>query len=286
MMHKLPWMKFYPGDWVQDTAALTLAAKGAWMDLLCAMWRSKPRGKLTLDIDGYARLIRATEVETQTVITELSLREICDTVTNGNGDVTLMSRRMTREEKDRESTRYRVERFRNAHETSPSNASVTAQKSEVRSQKSDKEKNKRAQVPQFQKPTPEQVTEYGKQIGFKLDGQAFCDSYEAKGWLIGKTPMKDWQASVRTWRRRDYAPATGVIHKKSYAESKTVIRDRAIREIVLALEASKAGAVSDGDYQDAVTAMSDKYRDMPGVLKEALEMIKGRQKSLVKTVGA
>jgi len=48
------------------------------------------------------------------------------------------------------------------------------------------------------------------------------------------------------------------------------------------LEASKASAVTDADYQDAVSATSDKYRDMPGVLKEALEIIKGRQRSLVK----
>lgn len=29
------------------------------------------------------------------------------------------------------------------------------------------------------------------------------DGNEAKGWLVGKTrtPMKDWKATVRTWRR-------------------------------------------------------------------------------------
>jgi len=98
---------------------------------------------------------------------------------------------------------------------------------------------------------------------------------------IEYTIKKGWQGIRRPENETNSKPS-----RKPYAESKTVIRDRAIREIVLALEASKAGAVSDGDYQDAVTAMSDKYRDMPGVLKEALEMIKGRQKSLVKTVGA
>lgn len=60
----------------------------------------------------------------------------------------------------------------------------------------------------FQKQTPEQVTEYAASIGFQLDGEAFCDFYESKGWKIGSTPMKDWQAAVRTWKRRQQADGT------------------------------------------------------------------------------
>lgn len=53
----------------------------------------------------------------------------------------------------------------------------------------------------FIKPTAEQVSEYSKEIGFVLDGNHFIDHYEARGWLIGKNPMKDWKAAVRTWKR-------------------------------------------------------------------------------------
>jgi hypothetical protein len=53
------------------------------------------------------------------------------------------------------------------------------------------------------KPTPQEVTDYALSVGFKLDGEAFCDFYAAKGWVIGKSPMKDWQAAVRTWKRRE-----------------------------------------------------------------------------------
>jgi hypothetical protein len=55
----------------------------------------------------------------------------------------------------------------------------------------------------FVKPTPLEVSAYGKEIGFTIDGQGFCDFYESKGWLIGKNPMKDWKAAVRTWARKD-----------------------------------------------------------------------------------
>ena len=53
----------------------------------------------------------------------------------------------------------------------------------------------------FTKPTPAEVTAYGKSRGFPIDGEEFCDFYESKGWMIGKSPMKDWQAAVRTWER-------------------------------------------------------------------------------------
>ncbi len=55
----------------------------------------------------------------------------------------------------------------------------------------------------FTPPAPEEVTEYATSIGFQLDGQQFIDFYEAKGWMIGKSKMRDWKAAVRTWQRRD-----------------------------------------------------------------------------------
>lgn len=54
----------------------------------------------------------------------------------------------------------------------------------------------------FVKPNPDEVSEYAKTIGFDLDGNNFCDFYESKGWKIGSSPMKDWMAAVRTWKKR------------------------------------------------------------------------------------
>lgn len=56
----------------------------------------------------------------------------------------------------------------------------------------------------FVPPTVEQVAEYVKQRGSRVDPQGFIDFYEAKGWKIGKTPMKDWKAACRNsehWER-------------------------------------------------------------------------------------
>ena len=49
----------------------------------------------------------------------------------------------------------------------------------------------------FAPPTFEQVAEYVAQRGSPVDPQGFIDFYESKGWLVGKTPMKDWKAACR-----------------------------------------------------------------------------------------
>ena len=62
----------------------------------------------------------------------------------------------------------------------------------------------------FVKPTVEDIRSYCTERGNAVDAQRFYDFYEAKGWLIGKNPMKDWKAAVRTWEQRngrtEYAP--------------------------------------------------------------------------------
>lgn len=55
----------------------------------------------------------------------------------------------------------------------------------------------------FKKPTLAELQEYCTARANGIDAQAFLDYYESKGWLIGKSPMKDWRAAVRTWERRE-----------------------------------------------------------------------------------
>lgn len=55
----------------------------------------------------------------------------------------------------------------------------------------------------FQKPTTEEVKAYCEERKNGIDPQRFIDFYESKGWLVGRNLMKDWQAAVRTWEKRD-----------------------------------------------------------------------------------
>ena len=59
----------------------------------------------------------------------------------------------------------------------------------------------------FTKPTLEQVREYCQSRKNSVDPQKFLDHYESNGWRVGKNPMKNWQASVRTWEQTQLGPA-------------------------------------------------------------------------------
>ena len=53
----------------------------------------------------------------------------------------------------------------------------------------------------FVTPTVDEVAAYCAERKNSVDAQEFVDHYTAKGWVIGKSPMKDWKASVRTWEK-------------------------------------------------------------------------------------
>lgn len=67
-MGKKPFFPFFTGDWVQDTRILSLQAKGAWIDLLTAMWHNHERGRLTLTWVGLSRLLGASVDSTKAAL--------------------------------------------------------------------------------------------------------------------------------------------------------------------------------------------------------------------------
>lgn len=68
----------------------------------------------------------------------------------------------------------------------------------------EKEKDKDNKNKRFIKPTLEDVQEYCQQRNNNINPEHFIDYYEANGWKVGKNPMKDWKAAIRTWEKRDY----------------------------------------------------------------------------------
>ena len=55
----------------------------------------------------------------------------------------------------------------------------------------------------FQKPSIDEIRQYCISRGNSVDPEQFFNFYESKGWTIGKSPMKDWRAAVRTWEKRE-----------------------------------------------------------------------------------
>ena len=48
----------------------------------------------------------------------------------------------------------------------------------------------------FQKPTVEEVDAYCCQRQNHVDATRFCNFYESKGWMVGKSKMVDWKAAT------------------------------------------------------------------------------------------
>lgn len=56
----------------------------------------------------------------------------------------------------------------------------------------------------FTPPSLDEVKAYCQERGNRIDAQRFMDHYTSNGWLVGKSPMKDWRAAVRTWERSSF----------------------------------------------------------------------------------
>lgn len=84
----------------------------------------------------------------------------------------------------------------------------------------------------FIQPTVEEVTEYCNTNKYTISPNAFVDFYTSKGWLVGKSPMKDWKAAVRTWvnKRKENDPPEPTINYAAI-EIKKIEDARKQREI-------------------------------------------------------
>ncbi len=133
---KLPFFQFFPADYKRDTCALSLAAKGGWIDVMCMLHGAQNRGTLTLPPVAWARVMGASVDQAEAVIAELAAMQIAEVKREANGDVTISSRRMLRESITREQTRLRVHRHRsNAACNATRNGEVTGNNTETRNQK-------------------------------------------------------------------------------------------------------------------------------------------------------
>lgn len=108
----------------------------------------------------------------------------------------------------------RMRNYRQLHsaqcDTLPSHCSVNVRDGDTEIEKREIKEKKKSMVdkppraPRFTPPTLEEVAAYVKERGSIVDPQGFIDFYAAKGWLIGKSQMRDWKAACRNaekWER-------------------------------------------------------------------------------------
>lgn len=90
------------------------------------------------------------------------------------------------------------------------NADKSSKDKDKDKDKDDDKKGNGAREARFTPPSIEEVAAYCQERGNSVDAARFVDFYSSKGWMVGKSRMKDWKAAVRNWERSSDAKATPV----------------------------------------------------------------------------
>ena len=67
----------------------------------------------------------------------------------------------------------------------------------------------------FRPPRPDEVAGYCARRRSRVDPGQWYDFYRSNGWMVGRVPMRDWKASVRTWERK---AAARPVTERSYTQ--------------------------------------------------------------------
>lgn len=153
----------------RDTRELSLAAKGAWWDCLYKMRLSVTRGRISMPIEGYARMFGSTVDHAKNVLNEISEFRVGDAVTERNGKITVTNRRMFRAFQEREANNNRQARHREKlklAENAERNGIVTndiktpsSSEGDISIKKEVKQKKNRTLVSSSRIPNPFPITE-------------------------------------------------------------------------------------------------------------------------------
>ena len=243
---KTPAFQFYPADWLssQRVQMMTLEEEGAYIRLLCYCWN---HGSIPSDPELIARLVgKSCSIEVATSVQRMFNARSTDVESSFNEDSTMVHDRLEREKqkqslrrdqaseagkKSAESRKKPTEVQRKSNERSTdvqrsfNDRSIFVQResnpisiSSSSSMEDDiileedsgfpKEKpNRTASGKSKPSDTNELISYSIEQGGNKSEALDFWDKMEAKGWIVGKSKVKDWKAQFRTYHRNGWLNA-------------------------------------------------------------------------------
>ena len=79
----------------------------------------------------------------------------------------------------------------------------------------------------FVKPSLGDLENYCTERNNKVDVVKFFNYYESNGWKVGKNPMKDWMAAIRTWEKNTEAPKKSKVEQSlsTWQEARQMINN-------------------------------------------------------------
>jgi hypothetical protein len=251
-----PYLPLYVQDFLTDEKLVecSAAATGVYIRLMCIMHKSEHYGKILLkqkhkqtseQIKNFALMI-AKQMPYDTNVIFDSLKELVDeNVLYIEGDF-LLQKRMVKDcdtslkrssagqsggKKTQEKTKHFASHFAKAktqanteNEIEITNEDVFVVEDVVKKEKKTREK--------FIAPTIQEVHDFAEKEmnGSKDAPDNFFNYYEARGWMMQKTPMKNWKAAYKNWTKNEkqYEAVKGTNQHR--AETKTEQNDRLYRD--------------------------------------------------------
>jgi uncharacterized protein YdaU (DUF1376 family) len=203
-MAEQPWFKFYASDYLldPDVDAMPREAEALLIRMWCICHRE---GSCPADAETLARkaLCNLQYVS--------QYKPHCEAFFELQ-DGRFYSRRMQEEKRRSEKARNSAnERWKQKQcrlsESKPESEPESERRNAIRITK----------TLQFVPPTLEEVQAYCLERGNQVDPEKFFYHYSANGWRVGRNPMKDWKAAVRTWERNgvDHGNGNGAIQRQA-----------------------------------------------------------------------
>jgi len=187
-MAKDPAFLFYSQDFVMGTMFLTDEEVGVYIRLLCAQHQL---GGIIKKKD-FDSIVKGNERVTEKFIE----------TDDGFYNKRLMEEMDKRNKKASNlSNNAKVRWEKEKQKQCKSNAIASDLHMPIENEDENEIEIKTLRINAFKKPSFEEVLEYCKERKNKVDPATFIDFYESKGWMVGKSKMKDWKASVRTWEK-------------------------------------------------------------------------------------
>lgn len=179
MEQSLPFWKFYPVEWNKgDITLCTLSAQGLFTNICSFYWMRL--GDITL------KQINRKFPNNENLLKELINEEILRVMEDGHVRIHFLDEQL----------------LAMGQTTSKEPVKTMSRTKYKKDKNKDKEKiyiraRTRNKIP----PDIKDVQDYCEERKSKIDPERWYDYYQSNGWMVGKTKMKDWQASIRTWER-------------------------------------------------------------------------------------
>jgi N-terminal phage replisome organiser (Phage_rep_org_N) len=222
------WYKFYGGEYLSDPKIenLTPQERSCWITLLCLASMST-NGKGVIEFLTVEVLLNKSGIQFDPyhpeewdrslgVLSKLERMRMITKLENGDIQITNWLKRQETNLTDAERAKSYRDRKRNVTQSSHNKVmNVTQEENRIDKNRIDTGDKERASK-MFKIPTIEEVAAYCTERKNGINPQAFIDKNEAIGWKVGKNPMKDWKATIRTWenfRRENQKTTSGpVLH--------------------------------------------------------------------------